>query len=300
MAPKLVANFRRSLSFPNHPSHSSKPSKPFHVRSTSLPCGSHPLISQLKDDLAELKSWRSNPHKRTSAWLSDGLSRLKTVHDYLDDILQLPQTRELLQNQTDLIENLLEDFLQFVDVYGIFQNLILSLKQEHSAIQVALRKKDDSKIALYRKAWKKLSKEMGKLVSTIRLIGNSSVTLRGVDAELAEVITDVKEVTSFVSIALLNGISLPFVSQNSSWKGLRFPKKGNRVKVNEEIQEFQGVLTDSLWSLLRQTGDDELRWMVLKKMHDLEDCVVGIEICSERVFRGLLTTRVSLLNVLTH
>ncbi|XP_057502751.1 uncharacterized protein LOC130786485 [Actinidia eriantha] len=300
MAPKLVANFRRSLSFPNHPSHSSKPPKPFHVRSTSLPCGSHPLISQLKDDLAELKSWRSNPHKRTSAWLSDGLSRLKTVHDYLDDILQLPQTRESLRNQTDLIENLLEDFLQFVDVYGIFQNLILSFKQDHSAIQVALRKKDDSKIALYGKAWKKLSKEMGKLVSTIRFIGNSSVTLRGVDAELAEVITDVKEVTSFVSAALLNGISLPFVSQKSWWMGLRFPKKGNRVKVNEEIQEFQGVLTDSLWSLLRQTGDDELRWMVLKKMHDFEDCVVGIEICSERVFRGLLTTRVSLLNVLTH
>ncbi|GFY95827.1 DUF241 domain protein [Actinidia rufa] len=297
MAPKVVANFRRSLSFPNHPSRSSKPSKPFHVRSTSLPCRSHPLISQLKDDLAELKSWGSNPHNRTSAWLSDGLNRLKTVHDYFDDILQLPQTRELLRNQTDSIENLLEDFLKFVDVYGIFQNLILSLKQEHSAIQVALRTKDDSKITLYRKACKKLSKEMGKLVSTVRFIGNSPVIVPGVDAELAEVIRDVKEVTALVSSALFTGISMPFVSQKSWRMGLRLPKNWKRVRATEEIQE---VVTELLWVLLRQPGDEDvIRWMVLKKMHDLEDCVGGIEICSERVFRGLINTRVSLLNVLT-
>ncbi|PSS18015.1 WEB family protein [Actinidia chinensis var. chinensis] len=273
MAPKLVANFRRSLSFPNHPSRSSKPAKPFHVRSTSLPCRSHPLISQLKDDLAELKSWGSNPHNRTSAWLSDGLNRLKTVHDYFDDILQLPQTRELLRNQTDSIENLLEDFLKFVDVYGIFQNLILSLKQEHSAIQVALRKKDESKIALYRKPGR----------------------------HLAEVLRDVKEVTALVSSAFFTGISMPFVSQKSSWMGLRLPKQGKRLRATEEIQEFQEVVTELLWVLLRQPGDEEvIRWMVLKKMHDLEDCVGEIEICSERVFRGLINTRVSLLNVLTH
>ncbi|XP_057503725.1 uncharacterized protein LOC130787352 [Actinidia eriantha] len=206
MAPKLVANFRRSLSFPNHPSRSSKPSKPFHVRSTSLPCRSHPLISQLKDDLAELKSWGSNPHNRTSAWLSDGLSRLKTVHDYFDDILQLPQRAR---------------------------------PEKHSAIQVALRKKDDSKIALYRKACKKLSKEMGKLVSTVGLIGNSSVIVPGVDAELAEVIRDVKEVTALVSSALFTGISMPFVSQKSSWMGLRLPKNGKRVRQQRKFKSFK-------------------------------------------------------------
>ncbi|KAF7137376.1 hypothetical protein RHSIM_Rhsim07G0254500 [Rhododendron simsii] len=299
----MVSRFRRSLSFPNH----SLPKTTSHVRSISLPCRSHshPLIYQLKDHLNHLKSWApagskdSKPETRTSDWLCDGLTRLKTVHDYLHDILHLPQTQDSLRRQPVWIESLLEDFLRFVDVYGIFQTLVFTLKQEHSAAQVAVRRKDESKIEMYAKVVRKTEKEMSNLVSTLVrcTAGSSSNNFTcNVDAELVEVILDVKEVTVLVSTALFSGVSLSFVWKKPSWIGLTLGRK--RRVLEKGIQEFKQVGTECfLWGL-RKKGDEELR-RVLKRMNELEDCVVKIEMGSERVFRSLINTRVSLLNVLT-
>ncbi|KAA8537429.1 hypothetical protein F0562_026884 [Nyssa sinensis] len=272
----VVSRFRRSLSFPNHPNCTPKSKKPYHVRSASLPCRSHPLISQIKDKINELKTWSSKPGNRTSSWLCDALSRLRTVHESLDDILQLPQTHESLRQHSHLIEKLLEDFLRFVDVYGIFQTLILTLKQEHSAAQVAVRKKNDLKIALYVKALKKMAKEMSKLVSNVQSIGRCSapglVFISNEDIELAEIIGNVNEVTVSVSVALFTGISSSLPSRKSTWLRLRLSKKPKKLKIEQGIQEFQQVGVDSLWGL-RKKEDEEVR-MILKKMHYLEDCIV--------------------------
>ncbi|XP_059461601.1 uncharacterized protein LOC132190583 [Corylus avellana] len=303
----MVGVFRRSLSFPNKNLNRTSTTKPpisHHIRSISLPCRSHPLISHLKDGISELQSWASNPDTRTSAWLCDGLSRLKNVNDYLDDILQLPQTQETLRQrcQPQWVEKLLEDFLRLVDVYGIFQTLVLALKEENSAAQVAVRKRDESRVVLYVKSRKQMAKEMGKLVSAVRCVGGVTGPSPGHipvvgDAELVGVIGDVIEVSVLVSIALFNGIAASFSPRKSSWTGIRLSKKAKKVRVEEGIQEFQQVAVESLWGLRKQ-ADEEVR-MGLKKMQDLEGCIGGIENGSERVFRSLINARVSLLNTLT-
>ncbi|KAJ0025234.1 hypothetical protein Pint_09263 [Pistacia integerrima] len=294
----MVGVFKRSLSFPNkHPNRPSKPPISHHVRSISLPCRSHPLISQIKNEINELKTWSSKSDNRTSAWLCDGLGRLKDVHDSLDDILQLPQTQDSLRNQHDWVEKLLEDLLRFVDVYGIFQTSVLALKEEQFAAQVAIRKKDDSRIALYLKARKKMAKEMVKLVSTVGCIGQypvpRSMLVSIANTELAGVVSDVVEVTVLVTAALFNGISSSFASRKSSWMGLTLSKKAKKAKV----EEFQQVGVESLWGL-RKKGDEDVR-MVLKKMQHLEGCICSVESVSEKAFRSLINTRVSLLNTLT-
>lgn len=295
----MVGVFKRSLSFPNKlPSRQPKPPISHHIRSVSLPCRSHPLISQIQVGINDLKTWSSKLGNRTSVWLCDGLIRLKDVHDSLDDILHLPQTRESLHRHPKWAEKLLEDFLRFVDVYGIFQTLALALKEGQLAAQVAARKKDDSKIALYVKSRKKMAKEMAKLVDKVRCINavpelDSRLTVS--DALLVGAIGDVIEVSVLVSMALFNGISLSLASRKSRWMGLmRLQKK---AKVDEGIQEFQQVGVESLWGL-RKMEDEEVR-MVLKRMQELEACIGNIESCGERVFRGLINTRVSLLNSLT-
>lgn len=295
----MVGVFRRSLSFPNK--HPNRPPKSHHIRSISLPCRSHPLISQIKDEISELKTWSTKPDDRTSTWLCDGLSRLKDVHDSLHEILHLPQAQDSLRDQHEWIEKLLEDFLRFVDVFGIFQTSVMTLKVEHFAARVAIRKKDDAKIALYLKSRKRLAKEMLKLVSAIRCIGQyqvpRSMLASIVDSELAGVVTDAAQVTMLVTVALFNGISTAFASRKSSWMGLRLSKKANTVKIEEGIQEFQQVGVESLWGF-RKKGDEQVK-VVLMKMKNLEDCICGIEFASEKVFRSLITTRVSLLNTLT-
>lgn len=291
--------FRRSLSFPNK--HPTRPPKSHHIRSISLPCRSHPLISQIKDEISELKTWSTKPDDRTSSWLCDGLSRLKDVHDSLHEILRLPQSQDSLCDQHEWIEKLLEDFLRFVDVFGIFQTSVMTLKVEHFAARVAIRKKDDAKIALYLKSRRRLAKEMLKLVSAIRCIGQyqvpRSMLASIVDSELAGVVIDAAQVTLLVTVALFNGISTDFASRKSSWMGLRLSKKANTVKIEEGIQEFQQVGVESLWGF-RKKGDEQVK-VVLMKMQTLEDCICEIEFASEKVFRSLITTRVSLLNTLT-
>ncbi|XVF63557.1 hypothetical protein PTKIN_Ptkin09bG0096300 [Pterospermum kingtungense] len=298
----MVGVFRRSLSFPNKtPSRPSKPPISHHLRSISLPCRSHPLISQLRDEITELKTWSCNSDNRTSAWICDGLSRLKDVHDSLHDILELPQTHELLSHKREWVEKLLEDFLRFIDVYGIFQTSFLALKEEQLAARVALRRKDDSKIAMYLKGRKKMVKEIAKLVSSIRCIGRysfpASALVSIADTELAYLIGDVIEVTVSVSLALFNGISMSFTSRKSSWMGLTLPKKAKKVKIEESIKEFQQIGEANMWGL-RKKGDEEVR-LILKRMQDLESCVADVESGSEKAFRSFISTRVSLLNTLT-
>ncbi|OAY22605.2 uncharacterized protein LOC110606784 [Manihot esculenta] len=297
----MVGVFKRSLSFPNKiPNRPPKPPLSHHIRSISLPSRSHPLISQLRDGICELRIWSSKSENRTSSWLCDGLTRLKDIHDSLDDILQLPQTQESLRLQPTWVEKLLEDFLRFVDVYGIFQTSVLALKEEELAAQVATRKRDDSKVALYIKSRKKMAKEMSKLANTIRDISRGSVPeinkLSITDAELVNLIGDVIEVTVSVSVALFSGISLSFGRRKSCWM-MKLPKREKKVKIEEGIEELQQVNPESLWGL-RKKGDEEVR-MVLKRMQDLEGCIGGIESGGEQVFRSLINTRVSLLNSLT-
>ncbi|KAF9686629.1 hypothetical protein SADUNF_Sadunf02G0009100 [Salix dunnii] len=297
----MVGVFKRSLSFPNKTPGRTESKSPisYRNRSISLPCRSHPLISQLQNEINELKLLSSKLENRTCAWLCDVLSRLKDVQHSLDDVLQLPQTRESLRRQPEWMEKLLEDFLRFIDAYGIFRTLIMAVKDDQVAARVAIRKKDDSKIALYIRSRKKMAREMAKLVSTVRCIarcpfpGLDSGPSAG-DAEMAGVIIDAIEVSALVSLALFNGISLSFASRKSSWIGLRLTKK---VKIDEGIQEFQQIGVERLRGL-REKSDEEAR-MVLKRMREFEGCIGDIEISVERVFRSLIKTRVSLLNSLT-
>ncbi|OVA10902.1 Protein of unknown function DUF241 [Macleaya cordata] len=293
----MVSRFRRNLSFPNRPS---SPKKPYHTRSTSLPCRSHPLISQLQDEINNLKIWESKPEIRTSAWLCEGLIMLKNVHDSFEDLLHLSQTQDSLR-RSDWVEKLLEDYLRFVDVYGIFRASIVSLKEEQLAAQVAIRRKDDSKISSYVKSRKKIDKEMMKLGSAVRFTGDYSVS-EG-DAELAGVLRDVNEVTVSVTICLIRGISgasssINSKSNKSSLMRWKLWKKTNEKE--EGIREVVEVM-ESLCEMKKLGGndDEEERIRVLDRMEGLDECIGEIESGSERVFRSLINTRVSLLNILT-
>ncbi|KAF6157781.1 hypothetical protein GIB67_038249 [Kingdonia uniflora] len=299
----MASRFRRTISFPK-PS-STRPistEKSYHVRSVSLPCRSHPLVSHLKDEINEVRTWESKVGIRSSAWFCDGLTRLKNVHDSVEDLFQLPQTRESLRRRSDWIEKLLEDFLRFVDVYGIIRGELVTLKEDNYALQVALRRRDESKIVSYVKAMKKMEKEMKKIVSDVHCIGRCSILGRSSlleldgDIELAGILQEVNDVTILVTTSLLNGISISSSKGGISWRKLSLRNK--KDKKDDGIKEFDEVEVESLLGL-KKKGEEEVK-RVLKKLEVLEKCIGGIESGSERMFRCLIKSRVSLLNILTH
>lgn len=184
----------------------------------------------------------------------------------------------------------------------------MALKEENSAAQMAIRKRDESKVVLYAKAKKKMAKEMEKLVCGIRCVTQAQLQVPAsspelatvADAELARAVSDVISLTVSVSVALFNGIAMSFASRRLSWTQMvKLSRKGRRVnKEHEGIEELQqGDGVESLGNL-RKKGDEEVR-LVLNTMRDLEGCICGIESVSEKVFRALINSRVALLNTLT-
>ncbi|KGN47549.1 uncharacterized protein LOC101207424 [Cucumis sativus] len=286
----MVGVFRRSLSFPNKPLSSAaapRPPKPRisrHLRSISLPCRSHPLISSLKDEIANLKSWSSTDN-RTAAWLCRGLAAVKLVHDYLDDILQLPQSREAMRRlSATWVESVLEGFLRFIDAYGIFQNLILGFLEEHVAAQVGMRRKEETKVELYKKAKKRMAKETGELGSVVRAGVTVVAEVEVEEEELTAAVKDVMEVTGMVSVAVFEGIgmSLGWRRRNRNWM-----RKGKKVKLESGIMEFMEMG-------VKKSEEDEVR------MKDLEEWIRSIQDGTQNFFRTLMNTRVSILNALSH
>ncbi|XP_073295922.1 uncharacterized protein [Primulina huaijiensis] len=300
MAAKMANRFRRSLSFPNQHSHSSsEPPKTIHNRSTSLPCRSHPTVSQLGAGIAHIHPWiGSVSASRDSAWLCDGLKRLNAVHDSLVDLLQLPRTRDLLRRGefSAFIERLLEDFLRFVDVYGRFQTLVLSLKDECSATEMAVRRRDGSDIDSCLKNLNRLGIQIGKLVSDLRYrVGGFSVPASRDDdeSELIQTIEDVLQVTSLVSVSLFGGISASFAIRKRSYMGLKSGRWTKNSKIEVGIRKID---MENLWALSKKVKEART---ASKKLHELEGCIVEIQGCGEKAFRSLINTRVSLLNLLT-
>ncbi|CAN0927386.1 hypothetical protein LINGRAHAP2_LOCUS35870 [Linum grandiflorum] len=276
----MVASFMRSLSFPNK-----KPPPPppisHHLRSISLPSRPHPLISHLRLQITDLRL-------SSSGSISDGLlTQLKDVHDYLDDILRLPQTQDSLRRHPAWIDDLLDDFLRFADAFGTFQNLAAKMKEELFAAKMAVRKRDDSKTASFLKFRKKFGKEMEKLVQAVRTSRRRFVQYDAVSleaAELARVLGEVMEVTVEVSEAVFKRFSV--TKTTSKWiRGLR---KRSAEKEEEEEVVFG----------LKRKSDEEIRDAV-KRLQRLEGCICEIENGGEKVFRSLISTRVSLLNCLT-
>ncbi|KAE8656477.1 putative pectinesterase/pectinesterase inhibitor 12 [Hibiscus syriacus] len=202
------------------------------------------------------------------------ICHLKGVQDSLHDILQLPQTQELLSHKREWVEKLLKDFLRFVDVYGIFQTSFISLKEDQLVARVALRRKDDSRIAMYLKSRKKLAKEIAKLVFSMQCA-----------------LDDTHQ-------PLFKGISMAFNSKKWSWIELALCKKANKVEVEGSIEEFEQIGEANVWRM-RRKGDDEEVKTVLKRMEDFERCIADIESDSDKAFRSLIKARVSLLNILT-
>lgn len=317
-----MGRYRRTVSFPN-PSPSFRAtgpatanSKSYHVRSASLPCArSNPLIPQLHDEINEFRAWeRANIGCRVeSGRVCDGLARLKGILDSLDDVLQLPQTQDALSSSTAVVEKLLEDFLRFVDVYGIFRASLLGLKQEISGAQVAIRRKDAAKLGLHVKAQKKIANEIGKLISAVGSAAEPPPAATATadhhifdhDEDLRAVIRDAHRLTGSVSGGLFAGVSASFgPGRRGSWAGLGLGLTRWAKRPEEEgIEEFQEVV-GGIESLMKKKGEnnnnEEMRKMMLKRMQEMEDCIGEMERGSERVFRSLISTRVSLLNILTH
>ncbi|KAK8916870.1 hypothetical protein KSP39_PZI022522 [Platanthera zijinensis] len=293
----MVSGFRRSLSLSVSGAHRSNsghkthppPEKSYHIRSVSLPCRSHPLISQIEDELSALRSFQIRPEieKPTLDWVSSGLRRLESLHSVLDDLLHLPQANAVLRHRPAWADRALEDFLLFADVYDTFRSAAIAVKHHAALAEVAVRRRDDSDLISCLREQKKTEKKLIRLSAVLRDGARPAPGATGLglaaEAEIAGVIRDVTSVTMMATTALFSAVRAVF---SNVFSAMAAPSTAKWV-----VRPLRRV-SGKKWTA---AAEEEK----LGSLEDLEGRVGVLEADCERVFRCFVNTRVTLLNSLS-
>ncbi|KAH7692246.1 hypothetical protein IHE45_01G052700 [Dioscorea alata] len=177
----MVTRFKRYLSLPVTRPPKRRPvplQKRHHVRSTSLPCPSHPLISDLEAEIRALRAWlpRSGPNRFGS--VRSGLDRLERVLSSLADLLRLPQSQESVRRSKGSVwtERLLEDSVRLADGFGSLRSEIMAVRDHQWEAQTAIRRRDEARLAASAKAMRCCEKELVRIASAMKSAARSPGT----------------------------------------------------------------------------------------------------------------------------
>ncbi|RLN12061.1 hypothetical protein C2845_PM09G23880 [Panicum miliaceum] len=265
-----------------------------HVRSASVPCYTHPLLMDVDDQLLALRLWTSYPGQNPLS-----LAHVRALLCVLDELLHLPLAQGALARGAAAAraDSLLDGFLVLADAFGTFLAALLALRQHAAELRAAVRRRDAAKLASAARAQRQVGKELEQLAAAVareatrcaRASLLASSTYSGAPAELeiartvAEAVNDtaVASASVFSEVGAVADAAAALASPASSSPKKRLP------------------LVNASSSRSKQQRSEQREAAALGKLQELEQCVGELESESEKVFRSLVQTRVSLLNIHT-
>jgi len=285
----------------------------FHVRSNSFPTGSHPSISRVEEELSNLKTWEATSTS-TSKSIGTGLSLLSDLYISLEDLLNMASTQKLISNHQGekCIEELLDGSVRVLDMCDITRDTLLQIKENVQALHSALRRrKGDSSIekvvAEYTFFSKKMKKNAKKLITTLKQMESKFGISPLLDQDqqlsaLTRVLREVIGTNMSVFQSLLAFLAVPAPkSKGTKWLLLaKLMHKGviTCEESTENSNELQCVEA-SLSSLLSEGTNVARMQATHERLEALENGIEIIENGLESLFRGMVKTRVCLLNIMT-
>nr|XP_043634709.1 uncharacterized protein LOC122605816 [Erigeron canadensis] len=292
------------------------------VKSISLPSRSHPTTLRIEQELNNAATATVVATSKPSVEnIFNGLSQLVEVYKCMDDLLNSSATQVLISREqnTKWVEELIEESIRFLDVCGSIRDMVTQIKEHIVDLHCALRRrKEDSSfetsIAKYISFRKKMKKDVRFLVASLKQVDHM-ITCGGlvvVDSDnhhLAAVIKAVirvSETTVSIFESLLMFFSMPSTKPNK-WSIVvsKLIHKGmvaceDHQQQQEIVNEFE--LIDGALQILskNQSSTKGDKMEVAKcRLERLESRVEGMETRVECVFRQLIRTRASLLNIIS-
>ncbi|GJM97400.1 hypothetical protein PR202_ga14324 [Eleusine coracana subsp. coracana] len=284
----MAPSFGRSISFPLSPARSSSSSKEKgkgnkaarHVRSISLPCRSHPLLAHLHTQIAAVRAWAA--HQPTSS-ASAGLAHIGALHAAIAEVLLLPEAQDAVRSSSSS-ERLMDALLVLADAHQGFQETLLSLKADVAEVQAALRRRDAARIASAARSQRKNDKDLARLAAALLVVSSSAsssskttTTTTSLD-EMAAALMDAAAASAAASAAVFSAVASMSTSSLSSSSS------------SKKTATFAAAFTKKTEVTSAHNED---------KLEELAQCIRDCETATDMVFRSIVRTRVSLLNIRT-
>ncbi|CAN1770836.1 hypothetical protein LINPERHAP1_LOCUS11719 [Linum perenne] len=272
----------------------------FHARSNSLPSDrQHPLVSELDDQVCRL---RQSEATTSSSSIYHKLNSLQDLYDCVDQLLQLPLTQQTIVQKS--FSELLDGSLRLLDLCSTAKDALSQIKESVFELQSAIRRRQGGQGDLVAETKRYLnSRKIVKkaIQKALKGIENKKST----SSNNVEAISMLREAESIV-VEVLESL-LSFISQSNSkstsWSLVSklMASKKNEVSANtNEFAEVDACLKTSTSSevdacLKTSKSTEEIQ----AHLKNLQPCIQDLEEGVESLFRCLIKTRSSILNILS-
>ncbi|KAF3340292.1 hypothetical protein FCM35_KLT16063 [Carex littledalei] len=317
----MAGRFQRTITFPSPRPDASCTTvatkrSSYRTRSSSLPVRFHPIISNLDDDVASLRSWsesRSSPQAGSSTFLLVGVDLISVVLASLSDLLSHPQAADPLRN-SPITDPYLDDLMRLADSYDLFRISLINLSHLQGETQAALRRWDSARLASAVRAQRKASKDIIRIATRAKAAAKTkpppppleaSVSLDSTGVIILPVVfCDATFALAAASAELISGLAV--LSNEATSPIAPVVSTGGPVKLLKiwwivDLMRWKSRARRRAMERKKEGGMERSmeRKVATEKLEGLKKCIIALESGSEKVFRALVNARVTVLNILT-
>ncbi|XP_074293477.1 uncharacterized protein LOC141620530 [Silene latifolia] len=265
----------------------------YHTRSISLPSTSHPITAQFDQQLTKLRSSQA-ASTSSSLSLSQRLTGLTELYVFVDEMLQLPSNQQSLSR----IQAVLDGSVNLIDACSTSRDVLQQSKQRLQHIQSVLRRRISGElnitkeVAEYVKARKTIKKVVKKCLKNIKSDNPNASEF---------FMNDVQEITVDMFKSLLSYISGTKSQSKKSWSLVTklINKSSEKEESAAQTSEFD-VVDATLESIVCQKKTRVNIDGIRNQMVNLESEIEQLDEILECLFRHLVKTRSTLLNILSN
>ncbi|XP_026446071.1 uncharacterized protein LOC113346779 [Papaver somniferum] len=242
------------------------------------------LTLTVEEHLCQLRS-SGLATSSSSSSISNNLSSLKNLYESVDALLQLQSTQ-----QEKKLDSILDGSVMLLDVCSTTRDVLSQMRECVQDLQSSIRRRRGEDLDLakeldeYMTSKKKVTKVIRKCLGGLKKMQSRNYD----DVAVVNVLKEVEAATLAVFQSLLSFLCGP---KQSNWSLVSRLLPSKRVAYGADLNEVERV----------EVALNAKKIVDAKKpLLELEMSIQDLEEGLESVFRALVKTRVSLLNILNH
>lgn len=274
-----------------------------------MPIRSHPTTLRVEEELNKLKTWEASAGTPTAESICNRLAGLEELYKCTDDRLNLPVTQQVIGHSRNekWVDELLDESVRFLDICGSTRDGMSQMREHLGDLQSCLRrKKVDLSITKFPSFQKKMKKDAKKFISILKNIDNEIGVSRMSNLDnhisaLIRVLRAVSAITISIFEYLLVFLSVPVLKPNpTKWSLVSILMHKGTVMCDGQLNNANEleIVDTALYNMFKcENIELEKMQIAQNRVEALEARVEEIECGLVRVFRLLIKTRASLLNI---